>query len=181
MKIAIDLEGTLIAECGEFTCERPHALAQLLLPKGIRRNARALLHDLTHAGHSLTLYSSNALPTWKLLLWCRLSGLPLRRVITLEQAKRRALKNAEKRQRRFAKDLKALGLTHFGKASELTWPPCYGHDLILDDEPNHIQAAWRSGVRGVLVTNRDADWTARIREATLTSQDIETSTQTQAA
>ena len=139
------------------------------------------MHDLTHAGHSLTLYSSNALPAWKLLLWCRLSGLPVHRVITLEQAKWRALKNTQKRQRRFAKDLRVLGLTHFGKTSEITWPPYHGHDLILDDEPNHIQAAWRSGVRGVLVTNREQDWTVRIREAALTGQDTEILTQTQAA
>lgn len=181
MKIAIDLEGTLIAECGEFPCERTNTLAQLFLPNGVRKGARQLLGELHRRGHSLTLYSSGALPAWKLLLWCRTSGLSVHRIMTLPQAKKRAQKNTDKKQKRFAKELKALGLTHMGKVLQINWPPCHGHDLILDDEQHHIHAAWRSGVRGVLVTNRDADWTARIREATLTGQGIETSTQTQAA
>jgi hypothetical protein len=173
MKIAFDLEGTLIAECGEFACERTGYLAQLLLPCGIRIGARALLHDLARAGHSLTLYSLSGLPAWKLRLWCHFAGLPVRHVITLEQAKRRALKNLQKQQRRFSKDLKALGLSHFGKTSDSTWPPCQSQDLLLDDEPRHIQVAWRSGVKGVLVTNREQDWTAHIREVALQSPEIE--------
>ncbi|WP_309707658.1 hypothetical protein [Armatimonas sp.] len=68
MKIAVDLEGTLIAECGEFPCERTGYLAKLLLPRGIRTQACALLRDLAHAGHEVTLYSLSELPSWKLLL-----------------------------------------------------------------------------------------------------------------
>ncbi|WP_309712026.1 hypothetical protein [Armatimonas sp.] len=173
MTIGIDLEGTLIAECGEFPCERTGTLAKLLYPNGVRTGARPLLRELTRAGHALTLYSSGAHKPWKLRLWCHLAGLPVRRVITLEQAKRQALKNLQKQQQRFSKDLKALGLSHFGKTREPTWPPCKNQDLILDDEPGHIQSAWRSGVKGVLVTNCEQDWTARIREATLQSPEIE--------
>lgn len=180
MKIALDLEGTLIAECGEFPCERTNTLAQLFLPNGVRKGARQLLGELRRSGHSLTLYSSGAHSNWRLFLWCHLSGLPIHRVQTLSQSKRRALKSTLKKQRRFAQDLKALGLSHMGKPGELVWPPCHGHDLILDDEPRHIQAAWRSGVRGILVTNRDANWTARIREATLPGHDIELTTQARA-
>ncbi len=181
MTIGIDLEGTLIAECGEFPCERTGTLAKLLYPNGVRTGARPLLRELTRAGHTLTLYSSGAHKPWKLLLWCRLARLPVRRVVTAEQEKKQHIRQALKKQKRFAQDLKALGLTHFGKTSETTWPPCAGLDLILDDEPRHLQAAWRSGVKGVLVTNCEQDWTARIREAALTGQDTEILTQTQAA
>ena len=94
--------------------------------------------------------------------------------IAIDQAKRAARECDRKRMKRFARDMKALGLTHFGKNSEALWPPCQGYDLILDDDPGHLQAAWRSGVKGILVTNRRADWTASIREATLQSREIET-------
>ncbi|WP_309707657.1 hypothetical protein [Armatimonas sp.] len=97
----------------------------------------------------------------------------MRRVITFKQAHRRARKTLQKQQQRFAKDLQALGLSHFGKPQETLWPPCRGHDLILDDEPRSILLAWRQGVKGVLVTNYEPDWTTRIREATLQSPEIE--------
>ena len=173
MTIGIDLEGTLIAECGEFPCERTGTLAKLLYPNGVRTGARPLLRELTRAGHALTLYSSGAHKPWKLLLWCRLARLPVRRVVTAEQEKKKRARQAHKKQKRFAQDLKALGLTHFGKTSEVTWPPCAGMNLILDDEARHIHSAWRTGVKGVLVTNCEQDWTARIREATLQSPEIE--------
>lgn len=179
MKIAIDLEGTLIAECGEFLTERTSYAAQRILPCGIRAKARTLLRELAQAGHRLSVYSLNKMPPWKLWLWCRLCGLPVRSVITIKQAKRAARERDRKRMKRFARDMKALGLAHFGKNSDALWPPCQGYDLILDDEPRHLQAAWRSGVKGILVTNRRADWTASIREATLQSPAIQTHTQKQ--
>ncbi len=43
MKIAIDLEGALIAECGEFACERITPLAHLALRCGLRVGAKPLL------------------------------------------------------------------------------------------------------------------------------------------
>lgn len=166
MKIAIDLEGTLIAECGEFSCERTSYLAQLIFTKGIRLGARPLLRDLARAGHRITLYSVSEVSAVKLTLWCWLAGLPVSRVVTLAQEKKRALRQTKKNQKRFSQDLKALGLTHFGKSNPVLWPPCQGQDLLLDDDPRRIQAAWHSGVKGVLVTNYESDWTARIREAT---------------
>ena len=85
MKIAIDLEGTLIAECGEFLTERTSYAAQRILPCGIRAKARTLLRELAQAGHRLSVYSLNKMPPWKLWLWCRLCGLPVRSVITINR------------------------------------------------------------------------------------------------
>jgi hypothetical protein len=181
MKIAIDLEGTLIAECGEFSCERTSYLAQLLFARGIRLGACPLLRDLARAGHRITLYSVSEASAVKLTLWCWLAGLPVSRVVTLAQEKKRALRQTKKNQKRFSQDLKALGLTHFGKSNPVIWPPCQGQDLLLDDDSRRIQAAWRSGVKGVLVTNYESDWTARIREAALQSHEIDVLAQTQAA
>jgi hypothetical protein len=105
-------------------------------------------------------------PRWKLFLWCRVTGLPITQVITFGQEERRVQRQAQRHQKRYSQELKLLGLTHFGSTTQVSWPPCTNHDLILDDDSRAIQVAWRSGVKGVLVTNCDADWTLRIREAT---------------
>ena len=181
MKIAIDLQGTLIAECGEFACQPTGSLARSLVPHGLRQGARTLLSDLARGGHQLTLYSSAPISAVKLRLWCLLLGLPFWSVVTLEQEKKRVLARRRKSQKRVAQELKALSLSHMGKPEMVSWPPCQGHDLILDDNPQHLQAAWRAGVKGVLVTNRERDWTARIREATLQSGDMEVIASPQAA
>ena len=145
MKIAVDLEGTLIAECGEFPCEYLSDLARCLLPAGIRVGARPLLQDLVRGGHQLTLYTSAGHHPLRLWLWCLLSGLPVRQIVTLKQCK------------------KAVR----GKSNILIWPPVTGQDLVLDDSPRHLESARNQGVPGLLVTNRTSNWTTHIRDVTL--------------
>lgn len=173
MKIAIDLEGTLVPEYGEFPAERTQGLARLLFLFSLRRDARRLLQDLAQAGHTLTLYTEHPLRVPKLRLWCWILKLPFHNIVTQERALKVAQKHQIRQRKRFEKDLKALGLTHFGKEPQAVWPPCAGQELLLDDDPRHIEAAWRSGVRGILVTNRDADWTAGIRAACLAGESAE--------
>ena len=144
MKIAIDFEGTLTPECGEFDYARVGGLARLLFRFPIRTGARSLLRDLTRSGNSLTLYTSRSVSARKLFFWCRLLDLPIREVVTRRDVYKLARQT---------------------KSHTATWPPFAGYDLILDDEPRNIAAARRAGVRGVLVTNRDDDWTLSIREA----------------
>lgn len=145
MKIAIDFEGTLIAECGEFPCEPVSDLARLFLPNGIRKGARTLVHELIRAGHTLTLYTSGKHQAVTLRLWCIANKLPIHHIITLEQCK---------------KDV-------YGKASRVSWPPVSGQDLILDDEARHIETARVKGVLGLEITNHSTDWTVRVRETCL--------------
>lgn len=181
MRIAIDLEGTLCAQCGEFRCEPMPSLARQLSRRSLRQGARLLLRDLARAGHRLTVYSSGEHSAARLWLWCLLAGLPIHGVRTVKQEQKRALKQTQKNQKRFAKELKALGLTQLGKPQPLLWPPCQNQDLVLDDDPRHLQTAWRSGVKSILVTNIEADWTARIREATLSEHGFEIIAMAQAA
>ena len=135
MKIAIDFEGTLTPECGEFACDPRSVLARRLFDFSLRQGARTLLRELAHSGHTLTLYTRLPVSAWRLLLWCWLFGLPVTHVVT-------------------------------GRClpTEAPWPPCQGQDLLLDDEPRRVALAHQRGVRGIVVTNREADWTARIRE-----------------
>lgn len=138
MKIAIDLEGTLIAECGEFSCERGNELGRWILPYGLRTGARRLLRDLAACGHTLTLYSSGRQSSPRLWLWCLANRLPIRHIVTLGQGRKAPL-----------------------------WPPMTGQDLILDDDARHIERAKRRGIAGLQVTNHIKDWTGQIHNACL--------------
>lgn len=173
MKIALDLEGVLLRKGEENTDNTQSALTHRSFRGGVRQEARALLRDLARAGHSLTIYSTAAEHPAKLWLWCRLSGLPVERVITVEQEKRRLEQKAQKKQKRFSKELKTLGLTHFGVPTQVEWPPFEGQEMVFDDDPNHVLQAWRTGIKGLIVAEGDSNWTARIREATLEGHGIE--------
>lgn len=181
MKIAIDFEGTLLAECGEFRCEPSTPLALLLWRRSLRQGTRSLLNDLHRAGHSLTLYSSQEHTAWKLWLWCQLAGLPIQRVRTVRQERQRVHRRSVKNRRRFAAERALLGIASTGELTQVAWPPAQGHDLVLDDDRRHVQAAWRAGVRALQITNYEEDWTSRVREATLHGQGIEVLSHSQLA
>lgn len=167
MKIALDMEGTLTAEVGEFACERPHGLAQYVLPLRLRRGAPALLRELQRSGHRLTLYSLRSVAPWRIRLWCRLQGLPINRIITADQEEQRRLRAQRKQQKRFAQERELLGLNTLLVTGVLAWPPCSGHDLLFDDDPRHVQAARHQGVAAAVITNLSEDWTIPIREVAL--------------
>jgi hypothetical protein len=173
MKIALDLEGVLLSKTDETPDLPTPTVARRFFRRGVRQEARALLRDLARAGHSLTIYSTASEHPAKLWLWCRLSGLPVERVITVEQEKRRLQQKAQKKQKRFAKDLKTLGLTHFGVATQVDWPPFQGQDMIFDDDASHVLQAWRTGIKGLIIAESDSQWTSRIRGATLEGHGIE--------
>ncbi len=151
MKIAIDLEGTLIAECGEFACERTNELARCFLLCGLRVQARKMLKELARAGHILTLYTSGKHSAAALRLWCLAAGLPIHHIITLADYKQDARHN---------------------KGTRVCWPPVSGQDLILDDETRHIETARRKGVTALQITNHSPNWTACIQKACLSSDGI---------
>jgi hypothetical protein len=136
MKIAIDFEGTLTPECGEFACDPRRVPARWLFDFSLRQGARTLLRELAQSGHTLTLYTRLPLSARRLLLWCWLTGLPITHVVTSRRL-----------------------------PAEAPWPPWQGQDLLLDDEPRRVALAGQNGVPGVVVTNREADWTTSIRAA----------------
>ena len=140
MKIAFDLEGTLIAECGEFPCEPIAPLARRLIAKGVRQGARTLLRELVRNGHYITLYSRSAPSPLALWLWCRANRLPVHRIIVASHR---------------------LGNSARG------WPPIQGQELVVDDSPEALAVAWKQGVLGVHVKSYDNDWTLPVRETAL--------------
>jgi hypothetical protein len=144
--IAFDLDGTLVPECGEFSCVRTTGLARLVNPRAMRRDAHALLRSLIFTGNRMIIYSLSSQNAAKLKLWFWLLGIPVSRVITGQE---------------HVKALKKRGMAHQG----LKTPHVFGIDLLIDDCPRTVDVARKEGTGAVLVTNQDMDWTLKVRTA----------------
>jgi phosphoglycolate phosphatase-like HAD superfamily hydrolase len=144
--IAFDFDGTLIPECGEFSCVRTGGIARLIFSRSLRRDARSLLRSLIEEGNRVIIYSLSDENATKLKIWFWLMGIPVSQVITGDQHEQQ---------------LRAQGLSHNGVKN----PHLFGIDLLVDDCPRNVEAAQQHGVPAVLVTNREADWTQAVRNA----------------
>jgi hypothetical protein len=144
--IAFDLDGTLIPECGEFSCQRTGGVARLISKRSMRRDSRALLCSLISQGHNVMIYTLSQQSAAKLKAWFWAQGVPVSRVITAEE---------------HDKHLKKAKLPQSG----IKVPHLFGIDLLVDDSPIMVEAARLTGTNAVLVTNRTEDWTQEIRLA----------------
>jgi FMN phosphatase YigB (HAD superfamily) len=144
--IAFDLDGTLIPECGEFSCQRTEGLARLISKRSLRRDSRALLRSLISQGHDVMIYTLSQQSAGKLKAWFWAQGVPVSRVITAEEHDKR---------------LKKASLPQ----TCIKVPHLFSIDLLVDDCPRNVEAARLTGTNAVLVTNRTEDWTQEIRLA----------------
>jgi hypothetical protein len=144
--IAFDFDGTLIPECGEFSCVRTGGIARLVFSRSLRRDARPLLRSLIAEGNRVIIYSLSDENATKLKIWFWLMGIPVAQVITGDQ---------------HVQQLRTKGVQHNG----LKTPHLFGVDLLIDDCPYNVAAAEQHGIPAVLVTNREADWTQAVRNA----------------
>jgi hypothetical protein len=144
--IAFDFDGTLIPECGEFSCVRTNPIARLLSKRGIRRDAPELLRSLIASGNRVVVYSLSSQNATKLKFWFWLQGIPVSRVIT----------GAE-----HTAHLKKKGILE----PSLKIPQLFGIDLLIDDCHHTVSAVRAGGNKAILVTNQEADWTEGVRTA----------------
>jgi FMN phosphatase YigB (HAD superfamily) len=144
--IAFDLYGTLIPECGEFSCVRTGGIARLLYKRSLRRDAHALLRSLIAGGNRVVVYSTTTQSAKRLKAWFWLMGIPVTRVITKAEHEKR---------------LRQQGVVPFGFKA----PHLFGIDLLIDDCPHTVEAVKESGTNAVLVTNQEPDWTLKVRTA----------------
>jgi hypothetical protein len=144
--IAFDLDGTLIPECGEFSCQRTGGIARIISKRSMRRDSHALLRSLISQGHSIVIYTLSSQNAAKLKTWFWAQGVPVSRVITAEEHNKR---------------LKKAGLPVGG----IKVPHLFGIDLLVDDCPRTVEAARLAGTDAVLVTNQTHDWTLEVRTA----------------
>ena len=145
--IAFDLYGTLVPDCGEFSCVRTGGLARLLSKRSLRRDAHALLRSLITSGNRVVIYTTTTQSAMRLKAWFWLMGIPVSRVITRREHERR---------------LRQQGVVPFNCKA----PHLFGIDLLIDDCPHTVAAVRESGTRAVLLTNQEADWTQTVRALT---------------
>jgi phosphoglycolate phosphatase-like HAD superfamily hydrolase len=150
--IAFDLDGTLIPECGEFSCVRTNGIARLLSKRALRRDSHALLRSLVFAGNRVVVYTldkrrpEDKQSARRLKMWFWLQGIPVARVITKQEHEKR---------------LRKQGVPPFAFKA----PHLFGIDLLVDDCPHTVEAVRESGTSAVLVSNRESDWTLVVRTA----------------
>lgn len=142
LAIAFDLDGTLLTEgYGEFPTEPSGFLTSCLLPEPLRRGTIPLLRSLQRQGASVGIYTAsrrNALRVW---LRFALSGVFLRRVV-----------NDKAHQKQVKRGMIPAGL--------IKYPPAFGFDLLIENEPHIAHDGERHGFRVVLLAPNEPHWQA---------------------
>jgi hypothetical protein len=140
--IAFDLYGTLIPDCGEFSCVRTGGLARLISKRSLRRDSHALLRSLLASGNRVVVYTTSTQNAKKLKAWFWLQGIPITRVITRREHEQR---------------LRQQGVAPFNCKA----PHLFG----IDHCTQTVEAVRESGTNAILVTNQEPDWTLTVRTA----------------
>jgi hypothetical protein len=141
MRIAFDLDGTLIEECtSQFRLEPTNRLARLVVRVKIRKGTRRLFRRLRREGHEIWLYTFSELPAWRLRLWFLLMGIPLSGVVGL------------------ARHEQALGSSGTKQLSP------FRIDLLIDNDRETVRRVLRQGQLALHVWEGDAAWTETVLE-----------------
>jgi hypothetical protein len=156
MKIAFDLEGTLLPEYGEFPTESAGFFAHGFFDQDLRMGAPALLRSLALRGHRVVLYTLSGRSSWQLMCWLWCQGVPVWGVINRRTHVRR---------------LQQCGQDPYSRKR----PDLFGIDLFVDDDPVTAEGARIAGCATVLVLDNGGtagdfrraaeDWTLMIRLA----------------
>jgi hypothetical protein len=150
MRIAFDLDGTLIEECtSQFRLEPTNFLARLVVPIKVRKGTRHLMRHLRREGHELWLYTFSPLPAWKLRLWFMLMGVPLQGVVDLA------------RHERVTGGLGSKQLAQFKI------------DVLIDNEREIVRRVLRQGQLAFHVWEGDAHWTETVLAGLAALQETE--------
>ncbi len=145
MRIAFDLDGTLVPASGGFATEPPQSIVLgWLVSEQLRTGATALLRDLATAGHELWVYTTSLRPLWMVRLLFRAYGAGLAGVVN-QAVHDRAVG-------------KALPGTRPSK-----YPPAFGIDLLVDDSEGVVAEGRAHGFPVLLVAPSDPAWADRIR------------------
>jgi hypothetical protein len=147
--IGFDLMGTLVPECGEFSCDPNRGLASFFYSHSIRQGTRELFRELHQSGYRVAVYTlSRDISALELSLWFRFLGVPVDRVIDREAHQKMCERTKQ-------------------RSHSVKQPQNFGIELFFDDNEQSIAATRASGGSALLLTNRERDWTAPIRQACL--------------
>jgi hypothetical protein len=146
MRVAFDLDNTLIPQAGEFPTE---ASAPLLFRPWFRERLRqgtcALLRDLRQQGCELWIYTSSGRDELYLRLWFLSLGIWLGGVVNC---------------RRHEGLLRERTIPNCAK-----YPPAFGIELLIDDADRIAREGREHGFAVLVVDPADSDWAERVRSA----------------
>ncbi len=147
MRIAFDLDDTLIP-CGHrFPLERPTLLARLLGCEPTRHGARAMLRRLRSAGWEVWAYTTSMRSPGQVRVYFFSYGIWLGGVVNGD------------RHLRWLRGRKA-GLPDCSK-----YPPAFGIDVLVDDLEGVHEEGRRHGFRVVRVAPDDEAWADKVLAA----------------
>jgi hypothetical protein len=146
MRIAFDLDDTLIPCSHPFPVEPRTRRARWLGCEPLRCGAAGLLRDLRALGCELWVYTTSLRDPWgvRLLFWCY--GVRVQGVV-----------NGHRHARRL-RDVRFQNYRHCSK-----YPPAFGVDLLVDDLEGVCLEGRRCGFRVLRVSPQDEGWAERVR------------------
>lgn len=136
MRIAFDLDDTLIPSVQTFVTERPprRPLARLLCRIPLRLGTTRLLRTLTSQGHDLWLYTTSLRSHFLIRQLFNIRGVEVGGIINGDDHAKR---------------------TTFGCSK---YPPAFGIDVLVDDLPGVVLEGQRHGFRVIQVSPKDDQW-----------------------
>jgi hypothetical protein len=147
MRIAFDLDDTLIPCQFQFPLERPRLLARALALEPLRLGTVDLLRHLRQMGCVLWVYTTSLRNPLSVRLQFLVYGIRLGGVVNQDRHMRRL------------RD----GRPHANECSK--FPPAFGIDLLVDNSEGVTEEGRRFGFRVLHVRPDDPDWTQAVRAA----------------
>jgi hypothetical protein len=145
MRIAFDLDGTLIPLPGSAMAIEPRRLLPWLIwREPIRKGAPALLRELRSEGHEVWIYTTSLRDPARLRLWFAAFGVRLGGIVN---SARHAV------------------VTSGQSINCSKYPPAFGIDLLIDDAEGVSLEGERFGFSVLRVFEDDPSWCAAVKKA----------------
>ena len=147
MRVAFDLDDTLIPSACRFPTERPRnaILGRLFGREPLRAGTGELLRSIVRQGHEVWIYTTSFRKPLATRLLFYSHGIRIRGVV-----------NQDAHQKRMNK---------LGEAYKTCtkYPPAFGIDVLVDDSQGVLIESKRHGFEMVLVRPDDTEWVAAVK------------------
>lgn len=142
MKIAFDIDETLIPYGQEFQVERsvPLRALKLLYPESLRKGSRELLRTLARQGHDIWIYTTSGREAWYFKTWFALLGVRVGGVVNCAVHE---------------KQIRARGDYY---PACVKYPPAFGIDLLIDNCEGIEAEGRKLGYAVLRIDLADEDW-----------------------
>lgn len=146
MKVAFDLDDTLIETTKSFSCgvESPGYPQRLFFREKLRKGAKKLLRQVS-ANHDIWIYTTSLRSPFYLKSWFYFLGIRLDGIVNQMTHNREAAKHPD--------------YSKFSKA-----PGYYGIALMIDDSKGVAIECEQQGCRVCIIDPNDLNWTSRVTE-----------------